>query len=228
MRKRLFLVLICLILLTGCDVTYDLTIDSSDNFKEKVTMSFLKSNTSYNDILVYKENKTPISNMENETKFYNSSIKDAGDYYNLIYDYDHDMNGIKSSYFISNCYHDFTIHNDNDNIVLNSGKNFSCFIGDDGLRADSVKVNITTKLDVLNNNADEVKGNTYTWILNENNYVDKEISMTLAKEKNLNLETIEVQNSSSLIFLVVAIVIVVIGGLIFLLIRSKLRKNNSF
>ena len=228
MGKKVFLILICAFLLTGCDVTYDLTIDGNENFKEKVTMSFLKSDTSYSDVSIYKDNKTPITNLTGETRYYNTSINDTGNFYDLVYDYNHDINSIKNSYFINNCYNGFTIYSNDNNIVLNSGKNFSCYFGDDGLKADKVIVNVTTELDVLENNADEVNGNTYTWNINENNYFSKVINMTLKREKKNDLKISEVKDSSSFMFFIIAIAIIIVCGLVFLFIRWKLRKNNGF
>ena len=41
MKVKYLLVLICVFLLTGCDIEYDLTIDS-DTFDESINMAFLK------------------------------------------------------------------------------------------------------------------------------------------------------------------------------------------
>ena len=227
--KKLILIISLLFLVTGCDVNYNITIDEN-TFDENIVLSFSKSTTSYDDISFYPDNKIPVYPTEKDKKFYNSKIVEKSNSYDLIYSYKHDFNSLKNSYFINNCYHDMRITENDDQIIINSGKNFACFIGDDGLRADSLRINITTKLDVSSNNADEVNGNTYTWIINENNYLDKEVNFTLKKNNSFGLENINIQSDSESLstMWIIVISIVLIGGIIYLFVRYKLRKNNDF
>lgn len=226
--KKILIIIGCAFLLTGCDVTYNLTINDNNSFDEDITMSFLKSNTNYDDILVYRDNKTPVSKNSSEEKFYDSSVTENGNYYNLNYHYNHDIDGLKDSYFINNCYSNSSIVSTEDEITFSSGQNFSCFIGDDGLKADSVRINITTKLKVLDNNADEVNGNTYTWIISANNYLNKEINLTLKKNREFSLEAIDAEGSASSMTGIIVGIIILVGVLVYLFVRHQLRKNNDF
>ena len=242
MRKKL-LIILCIFFFTGCDVEYNLTISDNNLFDENITMSFLKSNTNYDDVLIYKENKTPISGEPDEKEYYNSSVVNNGNYYDLIYTYKHDINSIRNSYFINNCYRDFSMIDNNNEIVFTSGNNFSCFNGDDGLQANSIKVNINTKLKVLKNNADEVNGDTYTWYINHSNYLTKSIDFTLEKnqsstsdftlEKNQSstsdfTSNVNDVNESSLFFAIVAGIIIIIFGFVYFFVKRKRKKNNAF
>lgn len=227
-----FLLIICLVfLMTGCDVNYNITIDE-DIFDENIVLSFSKSNTSYDDISFYPDNKIPVYPTEKDKKFYNSKIVENTDSYDLIYSYKHDFYSLKNSYFINNCYHNMSITESDDRIVIDSGEDFACFIGDDGLRADSLKINVTTKLKVISNNADTVNGNTYTWIINENNYLAKKVSLILEKNDDFSLSDIVLQNdeqaSASSMTGIIVIIIVIVSILIYLFVRHKLRKNNDF
>ncbi len=224
MKNKLFLLIICLFLITGCDVKYDLVIDN-DNFRENVTMSFLKSQTNYDDVSIYLSNRTPISNNADETRFYDSKIEEDNSYYNLIYDCNHDINTIRQSYFISNCYPNFSIQSSDDKITLSSGTDFRCINGDDALQSDSVEINITTKLKVLDNNADVVNGNTYTWNIDKNNYQSKSLDMVL--QKSFDLNEIVVQNEASYLTGIIAVVIIVVLLIIFIFVKFKQRKNNK-
>ncbi len=230
MKKRLLFIICFVLLLTGCDVNYSVTINEDETFDEKITMSFLKTPSDGNNLTIAEDDKTPISVMPNETKFYDSEIIDKGNTYDMVYTYNHDMDSIKTAYFIANCYPGMRITNDEEEIVINSGDGFACFIGDDGLKADSVKINITTKLKVLNNNADNVSGNTYTWVINENNYLAKNIYFRLERPNNnggLGTEIMKKDSASSLTAVVV-LSIIIVAALIYLLVRYKRNKSNEF
>ena len=233
MKKRLLFIICFVLLLTGCDVNYSVTINEDETFDEEITMSFLKTPSDGNNLTIAEDDKTPISINPNEDKFYSSKIIDKGNTYDMVYTYKHDMNSIKRAYFIANCFPETRISNTEDRIIINSGDGFACFIGDDGLKADSVKININTKLKVLNNNADSVDGNTYTWNINENNYLAKEIYFEVERVNNegglssLGKEITQ-KNSASSLTIVIVFSIVIVAGLIYLFVRYKRNKNNGF
>ena len=227
-KKMLFLCLLCFFMITGCDVNYELAIDN-DTFKENITMTFSKLDIDDEGIAVYKNNKTPISMNENEDKFYDVIVNELNDSYDLIYRYDHDLSSFKNSYFLANCYPDFDVQSNDKEITLYSGNRFMCFEGDDGLQADSVKINITTDLKVLENNADYVTGNTYTWTIDHNNYENKLIDIRLQKDVTLKetIENLNVESNASYMSLIIVGVILIIAIIIFVFVRHKRKKNNN-
>ena len=222
--KKILLLFICVFLITGCDVNYSVTINEDETFDEKITMSFVKTTSDGNNLKIAEDNKTPISVSPNENKFYNSEIIDKGNTYDMVYSYKHDINSVKQAYFIANCYPKLNITNSDEEIMINTGNGFACFIGDDGLRADSMTINLTTELKVLDNNADKINGNTYTWIVNENNYLDKSVYFRLQKKPNLDVD----KNNASYLMAIVVLSIVIMGFLIYLFVRYKKNKNNNF
>lgn len=222
--KKILLLFICVFLITGCDVNYSVTINEDETFDEKITMSFVKTTSDGNNLKIAEDNKTPISVSPNENKFYNSEIIDKGNTYDMVYSYKHDINSVKQAYFIANCYPKLNITNSDEEIMINTGNGFACFIGDDGLRADSMTINLTTELKVLDNNADKINGNTYTWIVNENNYLDKSVYFRLQKKPNLDVD----KNNASYLMAIVVLSIVIVGFLIYLFVRYKKNKNNNF
>ena len=224
MRKKIILFVLCFFLVTGCDIKYDLTIDN-DSYDELVSMSFLKSENTYNDISIYSKSKTPITNDSKSDDYYETKIEDNGNYYDLIYHYQHNVDTFRHSYFLSNCYPNFNIQSDDKRIILSSGNRFMCFQGDDGLKADSVQINITTKLKVLNNNADEVNANTYTWRINNSNYENKPIEIIL--EKAFQIEDVKFQNEASNLFFIIAIVIILVALIIVVFVKRKAKRNNN-
>lgn len=225
MKKNFLLLLFSLLLVTGCDVNYNLTIDAN-NFDEKITLSFLKQNTSYDEVLVFYNDKTPVSVDPDENKFYNTSLNDTGDYYNLNYNYNHNIDSIKNSYFIRNCYPDFKVDMNDNELVLSSGSNFLCLNGQDGLKADKVKINIVTKLKVLSHNADTTHNNTYTWNLDSSNYNLKSINMKIQRDSVLN--QLKEKNEASYMLGILFLLIVIVGFLVFIYVKYKAKKNNDF
>lgn len=224
MKKKVLLFILCFFLVTGCDVKYDLTINN-DSYDETITLSFLKSQNTYEDVSSYLEDKIPISYNSSERLYYNSKIEEDDNYYNLVYNYKHNTNTFMQSYFVSNCYPNFNIESNDEQIILSSGQQFACFVGDDGLSADSVEINITTKLKVLENNADEINGNTYTWNIDESNYNNKPIEMTL--QKSFEIEDVVPQNEASNLSFIIVVAIIVVALVVFVFVKHKARKNNN-
>lgn len=220
MIKKLLLIFTCVFLLTGCDVTYDLTIDENEVFKEKVTIPALKQDTNFETLTSYLKNKLPISISKYENNYYNSQIYVGDNYYNLIYDYDYNLTNVVNGYFIKLCFPNTNITSSSSEINVASGKGFNCMVVDENLIVDSVKVNITTELEVLENNADEVNGNTYTWNINNNNYLNKEVNIKLKKSNN-SQDNVNYRLLFGIIFC-----ILVIGGLCFFMYRRNKKINN--
>ena len=96
---------------------------------------------------------------------------------------------------------------------------------DDGLKADSVKINITTELNVINNNADEVVGNVYTWYINDSNYQNKTVEITL--EKAFQIEDVLPQSEASYLTFIIVAVIILVALIIILFVKHKAKKNNN-
>lgn len=226
MSKKILLIILCTFLITGCDVKYDLEI-TNDSYDENVTFSLSKNDDNYDYVENYKNSKMTLAD---SNKNYEIDYKKNDYGYDISYHYKHDINTFKDSSFINRCYYDFNVKNTDKEIILSTGKYFACIdnetvdIVDDGLKADGVQINITTKLKVLKNNADSVYNNTYVWNINKKNYKNKPIKMTL--EKSIELEDIE--SSATFMTFVIVIFIVIIGGIIYFVIKRKNEKNNNF
>lgn len=84
-----------------------------------------------------------------------------------------------------------------------------------------MKINIRTNYKVLENNADSVNGNIYTWVFNKDS--NKSIDMLIdTSNSNNSFVVIETLNN---VFPIVCIVIVVF--VVFLLLLLKNKKNNK-
>ena len=80
---------------------------------------------------------------------------------------------------------------------------------EDDFETQKVTVNIKTKLKVKDNNADEINGGTYTWIIDENNYADKQIYMQINKSLINVSDTVKKNTLSSLELITVILIFVI-------------------
>ena len=218
--KKLILIICLVFLMTGCDVSYELKINADETFDEKTTFSFLNQDMTVDDLSVYIKTNQPISNDRYEAKYYDSHIYTNGIYNYLIYDYVHDINSFRKSTFVDTCYPNMKITETDDEIRIESGKGFRCLNPDNGLITDHVDIAIVSELEVLENNADEVNDNTYSWTVNESNVQDKEVNLVLKRNKKNSMDI-----NYFLIFGIIGVLIVILGIGLFLI--SKNRQNND-
>ena len=215
MKKVLLFLLI--ILVTGCTTSYNLNI-TADNIKEEINISIPKSVASAN-IIRNQLNYNRQVYLEEDVYYNMNNNEDTNNYY-IEYNYTHDISKYKDSSFLNLCYDSKKISNSDNYISISTGKRFSCIYMDDGVYMDNVDINITTDLNVLNNNADEINGNTYTWKINKNNYQNKPIIFEAEIQKPLIDKA-----SNSPIVAIVAIVVSI--SLIVLIITVYLKRKHK-
>lgn len=181
MKKKLFIVIVFALFLTGCSCTYNLTI-SDDKYSEEVIIK-AESNDEINSL-----NKTweiPISKNEfNIGTDPSSEEKPTG----KIYQYDISNNDVtfkndftyeefSDSSAVSKCYNNLNVTKREGTIVISTSQKAVCFENNPPLS--SIVINITVDRPVLKNNADKVNGNTYTWTLNRSNAKSKDVNLIL-------------------------------------------------
>lgn len=233
-RMKKFLLIICIILLTGCDITYDLNID--DNFVENISVVEKNStNFSYliggTDLVSFKDyyvnDYIPIH--YNDMYYPEFHAKVDGVNYYQINDLS-DYNGLKvnlngtfdslDSFSNSNAVRkgcsSIRIIRDED-IVINVG-DFKVF--DDYKILDNLKINLKTKYKVVRHNADEVSDDTYTWFIDRGNYKKKRIQM-IVNEKKFDFFADPMIRFTLILF----IIVFVIGFIIFFVKRRFYKIN---
>ena len=221
MKKILFTIL-TLLLLTGCEVTYNLDLD---NMKEVTSARSINSEM-YN---VYNTKPIPLSkyvSIPSET----DSKDDSAEYYNVkdISDsnyYGLELTGvfknvsIADSSILSYGVGNVDISDDN-KFSVNISKPIKLFNQFSDL--DKIVLNIKCSGESIKNNADEVNGDVYTWIITRDNYLLKKVEAEFVK------------NSSSQFFdnpmirfaiLIIIIVIISVSTYVFISLRKK--KVNS-
>ena len=218
MKKKLLIFLCIMFLITGCSVNYDLTIDN-DSFSEDIDVNLVSER------FIGDEYCNIPSVVSSTTEKYDCNITNSGINYNIKYNYTYDLNSVNNGFFINRCYSDVDIQDTGEKLLLSTGGYFDCIYMEDIGKVDNVNINIKTDLEVLNNNADSINGNVYTWVINETNYENKPINMELKKSVNIEKVIEENDNSFTLIFVITFILIVIL--VIYLVIRFKAKKNNA-
>lgn len=241
MNKLKYLVAIfCIVLACGCEAKYNLKINSSGEFEEETIVS-------YSDVLNF-DNNVLLNNTISPRLFLNSKleskiyayydsmgnpydlIEDEENYYKQInisddkklgikYNYSFSKNNFERSSIVNSCYDNFNILNDNGVNVISTSLNFKCFELYPELDSVVVSIKVDKNFKVVENNADKVNGNTYTWNIYEYNSKDKAITL---KYKDAVKKT-----NATLSILIGVSVIVLIGLIIFIFINNSSKKNNK-
>jgi len=105
----------------------------------------------------------------------------------------------------------------------------SCLV--DGFYMDNVVVNIKTDLKVSKNNADKVEGNTYTWIINKDNYSNKPINIEISKLSTSQSILNNITNENYILsggLVIIILVLVICVSVIYIFMKRKHKKTNDF
>ncbi|MBR3199273.1 MAG: hypothetical protein IKG27_04590 [Bacilli bacterium] len=234
--KKVLILLFCIFLLTGCDVTYNLDIDG-DIYKETTNIienydSVKDHNTlnyAYNLFDIYLNKPIPISSLspfvsETNEKLDNViyyDVKDLSDDENFGMEYTgtfDNKNLISDSNILAFAVGRTAIEK-NEKTIKIEAQNIKIFKQFKNL--DNITVNLKTKNKVINHNADNVSKNVYTWYINKNNYDSKIISI----EYRTNNKLIDF-NSPMVRFTVVLTILILVGFIIYLLINTLYKKKN--
>ena len=212
MKKVLFIILI-MFLMTGCTVDYELKFNSNrivetiDGKVKKDIANDPANGTSVNMYydFIYNDN---IALVDSDDK-YKKSISEEGDYINFNLEYTY-KNNLDKSRLIRNCFENYDIKETKDYLYVKLSGAFGC------LYDDEVTVNVKTDYAVMENNADKVKDNKYTWILTSE---DNE-SIELFVSKNIISNT-DVEAKPNYFRIIGFIVLIVLSGITYFLYKKK-------
>ena len=209
--KIVFLALIIL-LITGCAGTYNLTINEDLSVKENLSVNFSGEESSYDKIndLLRREN----------VKEDEYTLTTEG--YNLKLDYTHEYTDIEdyllNSLLYKQLFDSISYDSDNKEVALSTGNIFNLSTSklNNSYNIKNLQINVTTPLDVIEENADMINENTYSWTL-DNTTKEKYMYLTFSKGSNL-------LNKGTTIVLCVMVVAVAISAIIMIKRLSESKK----
>ena len=212
--KKIIVVLISLLLLTGCTIDYNLVIDK-DSIKETITGIAYKEeyevreeDSSLN--LFYTYINDDINPLISSDGLYTKEIKEIDNGINYKYDFIYKNNYDKSK-IINSCFENSNVKETDTYYSIELSGEFYC------LYSDKININVISNYVVLENNAKEVNGNKYSWVIDDSSNVN--ISLNISKE--VKYEEPSKTKFISTFQLVGLIIFVVLTGITYFLYRKK-------
>ncbi len=177
--KKIILLIILVLLLTGCKATYNISFDKDINESIKIYTSNTNIETA-NKETVNKVSEE-LYNFEYGYEYYKKEKYYEGN--NTGYNYTHkfDYEDYNMYTELQKCYDDFNYSNDDNTVSLSTSELFTCF--DYYPEIEEVTINMTSQYNITSSNADKVDGNTYTWIINKDNYQNKPLEIKINKKQ---------------------------------------------
>lgn len=179
--KKILIFIIMIFLLCGCNATYN--IDIEDNIINE-NLVLLEENLS--QINVVGESGFSFSQLINintmddpyANKPYNVEKIDDSSGLGLKYNQTSSIDDIENISVLNQCYIDFMIKTDENNIIVDTGDNFKCYEYFEYL--DNVKIVLKTNHKVRSSNGTKNLDGTYTWNFDKNS--NHQIKFTISKE----------------------------------------------
>ena len=208
MKKKIIILIILLLSVTGCTTDYNLIVED-DFITENIvaTIPYTSNNQSTkekktkieadNQVIPFLKNPQYVFD-EKDGITYNKTVqKDKNNNYIVNLYYKYSFNDYLKSKAYNRCFQESYINKEkNGNIPIVFKGKFYCLYGD------KINVNITSSRKVLGNNADQVNGDTYTWVIDSSNMDNTDIQIVFSNEK--------ISNPSNIISLILVGIIIII------------------
>ena len=212
--KKILILLILMISLTGCEAVYNLDINSNTFTEELILTTNDKSSKSQKTVNVALKSKIPVDDnyykpevnfKQNNLKYYQISKIDTDNELGARYKANLTKEEYLTSTLVKEHFPNFKLNETGNIISLNLGKKENIF--DNYPDLDKLTINITINNKVTKHNADGVNNNIYTWNLTKDNYNKKEIYLNYNKNEK-HSETEEEKFSYNIIFIIIGIIII--------------------
>lgn len=243
MKKIIYLILM-LFLITGCDATYNLTLENN-NFTEnlEITNSDKKTwninnpsnkdirNQTLNSALAtdYREEIPEVNTKIEGIKYYDIKNIDTENTLGISYKGDFTLYDYQYSTIVNTNVKSFNYQNNKDGIIINIKKPIDAFNLYPELN--NLTIKFKTNHQVIKNTADDIVDDVYYFYLNKNNYQDKKIIIELSNDyKTTSNDALEPdedgyfnKNTLILVYSLIGIIILIFGVIVYI----KVRKYNN-
>lgn len=212
--KKIILLFMFTILLTGCSCDYELNI-SDDKVVENVDISLPYSMDSddRSKFLEYTkvDNLAVVGGLDNPYYDMSARADNYGDVYNFNYSYDKE-HPIKNARTMKSCFEKYKVEETSSYYMFVFRGEFKC-----KYKFDDVNITVKTNNEVPKHNStdyDEKEG-VYRWKIDSSNASDVDIKLLVQKDKYPEKIKEQSNNLFINIFLIVGILVSIVGGIIF-------------
>ena len=212
--KKIVLLFMFTILLTGCSCDYELNI-SDDKVVENVDISLPYSMDSddRSKFLEYTkvDNLAVVGGLDNPYYDMSARADNYGDVYNFNYSYDKE-HPIKNARTMQSCFEKYKVAETSSYYMFVFRGEFKC-----KYKFDDVNITVKTNNEVPKHNStdyDEKEG-VYRWKIDSSNASDVDIKLLVQKDKYPEKIKEQSNNLFINIFLIVGILVSIVGGIIF-------------
>lgn len=226
--KKLMIVLVFVLLLSGCEATYTVEI-SKDKFEDHTKI--YDESIKYQKAIESEEQKEQIINtlyefekvnpFSFEREFFEENLV-SGFSYTSTFPIHNGYDNWPS--LAGQCYPYYDFYTKDNILIIKTAPNFTCFQKYNKL--DKVNVEIKTNYHVLSHNADHVKDDIYTWELNKENTLNE----ILYKPIMMQIEYTEKENQEKKSFsssLVISILSVIAASFLLYMCIIKFNKKDE-
>ena len=212
--KKILILLILMISLTGCEAVYNLDINNNTFTEELILTTNDKRSKSQKTVNVALKSKIPVDDnyykpevnfKQNNLKYYQISKIDTDNELGARYKANLTKEEYLTSTLVKEHFPNFKLNETGNIISLNLGKKENIF--DNYPDLDKLTINITINNKVTKHNADGVNNNIYTRNLTKDNYNKKEIYLNYNKNEK-HSETEEEKFNYNIIFIIIGIIII--------------------
>ncbi len=199
MKKiKVLILLIAIILISGCSGTYNLTIDKDLSVEEKMNIVLEGKAEDYDKVVsLFTSNNIDSEKYKIITEEDNLNIE-YKDVYNSVEEY------LLNSFLYKQLFDSISFNTDRKQFSLEASNIFNNTSGklNYSNKINKLKINVITPFEVIDNNADSIKDNKYTWVI-DNNTKEKDAYIVFnVKGKILSFGTILIICSFALVIII--------------------------
>lgn len=205
--KKIIICILLILLVTGCDVEYNLEFKNG-NFNEEIVFTMENNNDNKKIVDDMTNTKYYAIFDDNIEKEYDKKIIEKKDSLQVKLFTNYLIDQYRKSILFNKCYPLFGLQSDDEYYYISTVGEFKCMVYDYS-EVDNVKIKFSTNYEVVDNNADYIEDNYYIWTINSTNSSDKPINIVLDKNNIVEEEQEKINTN---------LILAIIGGSILLLV----------
>lgn len=187
MKNKIIYILFLVLILAGCSVNADITINSNMIVDENISILFDNSLASnFDSTTRYAANYIEYYSSAISLKNYNYKINEGSVKTSVDFDKrsKNICDSINYSLFSQYLYKNISCIEENDYYIVKSEGNQLVSVPQSKKKfnVENVILNVKLPVSALENNADSIDGNIYTWNFDENTSLDKSIYLKISKK----------------------------------------------